>query len=56
MDEKQEKRIVYQGGVTRRTSDFLCQDGELAECINITADGEELKVIPELETKMTGLN
>jgi hypothetical protein len=46
---KQEKRISYKAGITRRPSDFLCEDGELAECINLTTDGEELKVVPMLE-------
>lgn len=40
---KQEKRITYRAGITRTPSDFLCQDGELAECINLTTDDEELK-------------
>lgn len=40
---KEEKRITYQAGITRTPSDFLCKDGELAECINLTTDHEELK-------------
>lgn len=50
---KTEHRIVYKAGVTRRPSDFLCQDGELAECINMATDGEELKTVPPLETLFT---
>lgn len=42
---KQEKRITYQAGITRTPSDFLCNDGELAECINLVADNEELKPV-----------
>lgn len=41
----QEHRITYKAGITRTPSDFLCQDGELAECINLTTDNEELKPI-----------
>lgn len=41
---KTEKRINYHAGITRTPSDFLCEDGELAECINLTTDHEELKV------------
>ena len=40
-----EKRLSYQAGITRSPSDFLCQDGELAECVNLTTDNEELKVV-----------
>jgi hypothetical protein len=42
---KEEKRITYQAGITRTPSDFLCKDGELAECINLTTDNEELKPV-----------
>ena len=42
---EQEHRITYKAGITRSPSDFLCQDGELAECINLTTDSEELKPI-----------
>lgn len=48
---KEEKRISYGAGVTRKPSDFLCGDGELAECINLTSDGEELKVMVPLAEK-----
>ena len=48
---KREKRITYQAGITTSPSDFLCQDGELAECINLTTDGEELKVVSNLSVK-----
>lgn len=48
---KEEKRISYQAGITRKPSDFLCQEGELAECINMTSDGEELKVLTPLSMK-----
>lgn len=41
---KKEKRISYEGGITRMPSDFLCKEGELAECINLVTDHEELKV------------
>jgi len=40
---EQEHRITYKAGITRTPSDFLCKDGELAECINLTTDNEELK-------------
>ena len=42
---EQEHRITYKAGITRTPSDFLCQDGELAECINLVSDNEELKPI-----------
>lgn len=42
---EQEHRITYKAGITRTPSDFLCQDGELAECINLATDHEELKPI-----------
>ena len=42
---EQEHRITYKAGITRSPSDFLCSDGELAECINLTTDNEELKPI-----------
>lgn len=40
---EQEHRLTYKAGITRTPSDFLCSDGELAECINLTTDTEELK-------------
>lgn len=52
---KQEKRISYQAGITRSPSDFLCQDGELAECINLTTDNEELKPMVQPAQDMTGV-
>lgn len=42
---EQEHRITYKAGITRKPSDFLCGDGELAECINLATDSEELKPI-----------
>lgn len=42
---EQEHRISYQAGITRTPSDFLCAEGELAECINLTTDHEELKPV-----------
>ena len=51
---KQEKRISYRAGITRTPSDFLCQDGELAECINLTTDNEELKPVVQPASFMTG--
>ena len=42
---EQEHRISYKAGITRTPSDVLCSDGELAECINLTTDNEELKPI-----------
>lgn len=45
MDNLQEHRISYKAGITCSPSDFLCQNGELAECINLTTDHEELKTI-----------
>ena len=50
---KTEHRISYKAGITRRPSDFLCEDGELAECINLTTDNEELKVVSQPELFMT---
>ena len=50
---KQEKRISYQAGITRRPSDFLCGDGELAECINLTTDNEELKPMVQPKADFT---
>lgn len=41
----QEHRITYKAGITRTPSDFLCADGDLAECINLTSDSEELKPV-----------
>jgi len=49
----EEKRITYQAGITRTPSDFLCKDGELAECINLTTDNQELKPIVQPKEKMT---
>lgn len=49
---KQEKRISYKAGITRTPSDFLCADGELAECINLTTDNEELKPMVQPAEKM----
>lgn len=40
---EQEHRLTYKAGITRTPSDFICQDGELAECINLATDTEELK-------------
>ena len=52
---KQEKRISYKAGITRTPSDFLCKDGELAECINLTTDNEELKpMVPPSEWMKAG--
>lgn len=42
---EQEHRITYKAGITRNPSDFLCGDGELAECINLATDSEELKPV-----------
>ena len=42
---EEEHRITYKAGITRNPSDFLCSDGELAECINLATDNEELKPI-----------
>ena len=50
---KTEHRISYKAGITRRPSDFFCEDGELAECINLTTDNEELKVVSQPELFMT---
>ncbi len=51
---KREHRIAYKAGITRTPSDFLCEDGELAECINLTTDHEELKVAPQPEVMFEG--
>lgn len=40
-----EHRISYKAGITRTPSDFLAPDGELAECVNLTTDHEELKPV-----------
>lgn len=37
--------ISYQKGITTSPSDFLCESGELAECINLAVDNEEIKVL-----------
>lgn len=50
---EQEHRISYKAGITRTPSDFLCSDGELAECINLTTDNEELKPIVQPVRSMT---
>ncbi|MCR4916290.1 MAG: hypothetical protein K6A96_11105 [Prevotella sp.] len=50
-----EKMIVYKGGITRSPSDFVCEEGELAECVNLTAsEGGELKVMCAPEPEMSG--
>ncbi len=50
MANEQEHRISYKAGITCSPSDFLCQNGELAECINLTTDHEELKpIVPPVE-------
>lgn len=51
---KEEKRISYRAGITRKPSDFLCEDGELEECINLTTDGEELKVVTDAKNLFGG--
>ena len=51
---KTEHRIAYKAGITRTPSDFLCEDGELAECINLTTVEEELKVTPVPEVMFDG--
>lgn len=51
---KEEKRISYRAGITRKPSDFLCEDGELEECINLTTDGEELKVVTDARNLFGG--
>ncbi len=51
---KTEHRIAYKAGITRTPSDFLCEDGELAECINLTTDNEELKVVQQPEAMFEG--
>ena len=53
---KQERRISYKAGITRTPSDFLCQDGELAECINLTTDNEELKSMVPPKEWMSGVS
>ena len=50
---KQERRITYKAGITRTPSDFLCQDGELAECVGLATDHEELKPVVEPKLKFT---
>lgn len=51
---KTEHRIAFKAGITRSPSDFLCEDGELAECINLTTDHEELKIITDPLLKFDG--
>lgn len=41
--------ISYQKGITTSPSDFLCENGELAECINLAVDNEEMKVLTPAE-------
>ena len=50
---EQEHRITYKAGITRTPSDFLCQDGELAECINLATANEELKPVVQPVYKIT---
>lgn len=50
---EQEHRITYKAGITRTPSDFLCQDGELAECINLATDNEELKPVVQPASYIT---
>lgn len=38
----EQKTIAYTKGITRSPSDMLCQDGELAECINLEVRNKEL--------------
>lgn len=52
---EQEHRITYKAGITRTPSDFLCADGELAECINLATDTEELKPMVQPASYITGL-
>ena len=53
---EQEHRITYNRGITRKPSDFLCGDGELAECINLTTDAEELKPVVQPVAKIQSNN
>lgn len=39
---KEIKTISYLKGITRTPSDFLCEDGDLAECVNLEVRGQEL--------------
>ena len=48
---KEKNLLSYAKGITRSPSDFLCSDGELAECINLEVKNEEL-VPMELPVKM----
>lgn len=50
---EEEHRITYRAGITRNPSDFLCADGELAECINLTTDNEEIKPMVQPEEYIT---
>ena len=50
---KKENRISYRAGITRSPSDFLCEDGELAECINLVTDNEELKTVVDPAEKFS---
>lgn len=52
---EQEHRITYKAGITRTPSDFLCADGELAECINLATDNEELKPMVQPAEVVSGV-
>lgn len=39
---KEQVILSYTKGITRTPSDFLCEDGELAECVNLEVKGQEL--------------
>ncbi len=55
-NNNQEHRITYKAGITRTPSDFLCQDGDLAECINLATDNEELKPVVQPAVKFQYAN
>lgn len=39
---KEQVLLSYEKGITRTPSDFLCEDGDLAECVNLEVRNEEL--------------
>ena len=39
---KEQVLLSYKKGITRTPSDLLCEDGDLAECVNLEVRNEEL--------------
>lgn len=53
MNEKQQQ-LLFDKGITNAPSDILCSDNALEECIGLTYDNGEHKVIQKPVSKMTG--